>query len=65
MRTYDSIIHPEDLDYAIAEVNEALEQGSPYSLEYRLIDVSGRPRWVAEHGRPVFGADGRPRLTAG
>lgn len=65
VRTYDSVIHPEDLPYVVAEVNEAVERGAPYSLEYRVIHVSGEPRWVAEHGRPVFGPDGKPRWTAG
>jgi diguanylate cyclase (GGDEF)-like protein len=49
----------------VAEVNDAVERGSPYSLEYRVVHVSGEPRWVAEHGRPVFGPDGRARWTAG
>ena len=49
----------------ISEVNDALERGSAYSLEYRVIHLSGETRWVAEHGRPVFGPDGRPQWTAG
>jgi diguanylate cyclase (GGDEF)-like protein/PAS domain S-box-containing protein len=65
VRTYDSVIHPEDLAYVVAEVNDAVERGSPYSLEYRVVHVSGEPHWVAEHGRPVFGPDGRARWTAG
>ncbi|MGA3217258.1 MAG: EAL domain-containing protein [Acidimicrobiales bacterium] len=65
VRSYDSIVHPEDLPYVVAEVSDALERGSPYSLEYRVMHVSGEPRWVAEHGRPVFGPDGRPQWTAG
>ncbi len=65
VRTYDSIIHPEDLPYVIAEVGDALERGSSYSLEYRLIHVSGETRWVAEHGRPILGLDGRTQRTVG
>jgi diguanylate cyclase (GGDEF)-like protein/PAS domain S-box-containing protein len=65
VRTYDSVIYEEDLPYVVAEVNDAVERGSPYSLEYRVVHVSGEPRWVAEHGRPVFGPDGRARWTAG
>jgi diguanylate cyclase (GGDEF)-like protein/PAS domain S-box-containing protein len=65
VRTYDSVIYEEDLPYVVADVNDAVERGSPYSLEYRVVHVSGEPRWVAEHGRPVFGPDGRARWTAG
>ena len=65
VRTYDSIVHPEDLAYVTGEVGDALERGASYSLEYRLIHVSGETRWVAEHGRPVLGPDGRRQRTVG
>jgi diguanylate cyclase (GGDEF)-like protein/PAS domain S-box-containing protein len=65
VRSYDSIVHPEDLPYMISEVNDALERGSPYSLEYRIVHLSGEARWVAERGRPVLGPDGKPQWTAG
>jgi diguanylate cyclase (GGDEF)-like protein/PAS domain S-box-containing protein len=65
VRSYDSIVHPEDLPYMISEMNDALERGSAYSLEYRVIHLSGETRWVCERGRPVFGPDGRPQWTAG
>ncbi len=65
VRTYDSIIHPDDLAYVVEEVSDALERSCSYSLEYRLIHVSGEIRWVAEHGRPVLGPDGRKQRTVG
>ena len=65
VRTYDSIIHPDDLAYVVEEVSEALARSSSYSLEYRLIHVSGEIRWVAEHGRPILGPDGRRQRTVG
>jgi diguanylate cyclase (GGDEF)-like protein/PAS domain S-box-containing protein len=65
VRTYDSIVHPDDLPYLISEVNDAVERGSTYALEYRVVHLSGEARWVAERGRPVFGPDGRPQWTAG
>ena len=65
VRTYDSIVHPEDLPYMKSDVTDALERGSAYSLEYRLVHVSGETRWVAEHGRPVLGPDGRRQKIVG
>ena len=41
VRSYDSIVHPEDLPYVTADLNDALERGSSYSLEYRVLHVSG------------------------
>ena len=65
VRSYDSIVHPEDLPYVVADRNDALERGSSYSLEYRVLHVSGETRWVAEHGRPVLGPDGLSHEAAG
>ncbi|MGA2804003.1 MAG: EAL domain-containing protein [Acidimicrobiales bacterium] len=65
VRTYDSIVHPDDLACVVEEVSDALERSCSYSLEYRLIHVSGEIRWVAEHGRPVLGPDGRKQRTVG
>ena len=65
VRTYDSVVHSEDVPYVRAEVADAIERGVSYSLEYRLIHVSGETRWVAEHGRPVLGLDGRRERTVG
>jgi diguanylate cyclase (GGDEF)-like protein/PAS domain S-box-containing protein len=65
VRSYDSIVHPDDLPYMISEVNDALERGSAYALEYRVVHLDGEPRWVTERGRPVFGPEGRPQWTAG
>jgi len=58
VRSWGSIIHPEDRPHVIRAIDEALEEGSPYSLQYRLIDVDGDARWVAEHGRAVLGERG-------
>ncbi len=65
VRSYDSIVHPDDLAYVTEEVSDALERSSSYSLEYRLVHMGGETRWVAEHGRPVLGPDGRSRKTVG
>ena len=45
----------------MAEVGDAIERGVSYSLEYRLIHVSGETRWVAEQGARFLGLDGRKR----
>jgi histidine ammonia-lyase len=58
IRSYGSIICPEDHPYVIEEVGNARRRGSAYSLEYRLVHADGSPRWIAEHGRAVLGPDG-------
>lgn len=61
VRNYGSIIHPEDRAYVVEEIDRALEEGSPYSLQYRVIHADGGERWVSERGRAILG-DGGERL---
>ena len=58
VRTFASIIHPEDQGMVEATVREAVGRGEPYMIEYRIIAADGGVRWVYEKGRGVFGADG-------
>jgi diguanylate cyclase (GGDEF)-like protein/PAS domain S-box-containing protein len=60
VRTYGSIIHPDDRPFVVQEIDAALARGSAYALEYRLIRADGRARWIAEHGRAVLDDDGNP-----
>jgi PAS domain S-box-containing protein len=58
VRTYASIIHPDDSEMVEKVIKESLEQKSTFMMEYRIIDSGGGERWVAERGRGVFGEDG-------
>ena len=55
VRSYGSIIHPDDRPQVIDRIDEALSEGDRYSLRYRVIHADGSGRWVAEHGRAVLG----------
>ena len=59
VRTYGSIIHPEDRQFVVDGVDAALAEGSPYSLHYRLVHADGSPRWIGEYGRAVLDAQGK------
>jgi len=58
VRTYGSIIHPDDRQYVIDGIDRALEAGSPYTLQYRVIHADGAARWVCERGRAILGEHG-------
>ena len=58
-RSYQSLIHPEDLPAVRRGVREGVEGRRGYALEYRLRHKSGEWRWVSERGRAVAGRDGR------
>ncbi|MCP4117057.1 MAG: PAS domain S-box protein [Desulfobacteraceae bacterium] len=54
VRTYASIIHPDDSDMVENVIRESIEQKRPFMMEYRIIDSDGGVRWVAERGRGVI-----------
>jgi diguanylate cyclase (GGDEF)-like protein/PAS domain S-box-containing protein len=58
VRTFASIIHPEDQPRVEVTVGEAVDRGEPYIIEYRIIGADGGIRWVYEKGQGVFGPDG-------
>jgi diguanylate cyclase (GGDEF)-like protein len=60
VRSYESIICPEDREHVNGVVREALDKAGSFSLEYRLMHANGSSRWVAEHGRGVADPGGRP-----
>ena len=58
VRSYDSLIHPEDRDQAHAAVDAAVARREPYVLEYRIVNAAGAIVWVHERGCGVFAEDG-------
>ncbi|MEW6492678.1 MAG: PAS domain S-box protein [Cyanobacteriota bacterium] len=58
VRTFASIIHPEDLAMVNRVVNEGVESNQPYIIEYRIIRADGSTAWVYEKGQGIFAEDG-------
>ena len=54
LRSYASIIHPEDQEYVEVTVDRAVTARKPFILEYRIIHRDGSIRWVYEKGRGLF-----------
>jgi PAS domain S-box-containing protein len=50
----NDLIHPDDRQAVWDQVQQALEKKCPFDIEYRLIDRSGRTRWVMERGGGVW-----------
>ena len=65
VRSFASVIAPEDRQRVSRVVEDALSRGGSFSLEYRLVNADGSERWVAEHGRIVIGREGRPLFIDG
>jgi len=57
VRTFASVIHPEDRQAVEMGVDEGLARREPFILEYRIIRADGGIAWVYEKGQGVFGGD--------
>ena len=57
IRTYSSIIDPQDTGRIWQEIHEALNTGYLYTIEYRIITSSGSRKWVWERGRGYYEGD--------
>ena len=57
IRTYSSIIDPEDVNQVWNTIHDALETGYLYTIEYRIITSSGNRKWVWERGRGYYEDD--------
>jgi PAS domain S-box-containing protein len=59
VRTYASIIHPDDLAMVSRLVDEARTARTQSSIEYRIVHRDGSVRWVYERGQGIYDADGK------
>jgi PAS domain S-box-containing protein len=59
VRTFASVIHPDDREYVQRTVMEAVEAERPYTLEYRIQRPDGTTRWVFDRGQLQEAGDGR------
>jgi diguanylate cyclase (GGDEF)-like protein/PAS domain S-box-containing protein len=62
VRSYDSLVHPDDRESVNEIVSGAVDRRDAYSLEYRILHADGSTRWVQGHGRGIF--DERENLLA-
>ena len=50
--SWANLICPEDRKRQRHCVSQAVRDGQPYAIEYRIVDASGTERWVSENGQP-------------
>jgi diguanylate cyclase (GGDEF)-like protein/PAS domain S-box-containing protein len=58
-------VHPDDIDRAWAEYQEAYEAHVPLNHEYRMVHEDGTVKWVLEQAFPIDDEDGNPWLIQG
>jgi signal transduction histidine kinase/CheY-like chemotaxis protein len=58
-------VHPDDRARRLATLEQALNTGSDYSIEYRVIWPDGSQHWMDVRARAVRGADGTLKSLVG
>jgi PAS domain S-box-containing protein len=53
VRSYASIIHPDDQEYVATEIAQQFKKNERYSIDYRIIDSDGNIKWLTEQGEAV------------
>lgn len=53
-KDYLEMIHPDDREMIRTEVAKCIEKNKPYAFEHRIINKSGKHRWLLAHGKGVF-----------
>ena len=59
VRTFESVIHPDDAGEVATQVESALQDDRPWEIEYRIVSEDGAVYWVGETGRGIRGDDGK------
>ena len=62
MRTFASVVHPEDAEHLEQDVAEAVKEDRPYTTEYRVVHRDGTIRTVVERGQAILDRNGEYRL---
>jgi len=59
VRSFASIIYPEDQERVSQNVQKSVNNKSAYSLTYRIVHKNGGIKWVFEKGRGIFDNQGK------
>lgn len=58
IRSYASIIHPEDIEICRKNIYEACQNRTSYDFEYRIVHQNNSIVWVKESGKCIFNESG-------
>jgi diguanylate cyclase (GGDEF)-like protein/PAS domain S-box-containing protein len=64
-KLWSEMLHPDDRERAIEEVDRGIESGEPYTVEYRMVARDGRVKWFQDTAIMLTDADGNPAFTHG
>jgi PAS domain S-box-containing protein len=60
-----ALLHPDDRDAVLAEVDRAVAAADSYSVEHRIVRPDGEVRWLLGRGKVMVDTEGRVTGTIG
>ncbi len=64
-RSYDDIIYEDDRAYVRNSVSEAVHERKQFKMTYRIVDASGKIKWVWEQGNAIYDKNNHPYYLDG
>jgi PAS domain S-box-containing protein len=65
VRTFESIIHPDDTRYVTRTIHDAVKLREPWKIEYRIYHKDGKIRWFYEKGKGTIDSEGQVKYLDG
>ncbi|MDP9219422.1 MAG: EAL domain-containing protein, partial [Actinomycetota bacterium] len=62
---YERVMHPDDRDRALSQMNRSYENQLPLDSEFRIVLPDGEVRWLHSLGRVILGVDGHSTTMYG
>ena len=61
--TFKSMVHPDDVEYVMAAIADAIREHRIYLAEFRILRDDDTIRWVCNHGSIDYDDSGAPRVV--
>lgn len=65
LKSCSNVIHPDDRENMLKHVQNGIDHGTPWDIEYRLLLTDGSKKWVHAVGEPVFDIEGKTTCLIG
>jgi PAS domain S-box-containing protein len=59
------LVHEDDRDRILSDLERALEAGTPFVSEYRMLSRDGKVVWIRDEATTLRGRNGEPRYVQG
>jgi PAS domain S-box-containing protein len=63
--SFESVLHPDDTDRVLKQIERHLRQHTPHDIEFRQRTKAGNYRWFRGRGQAIWSAEGQPVRMAG